>query len=197
MMMVHFLAGEVAAQEGRQDDAKENYQRSLAIEDRLHHPQHRARILISLGGLLAAHGEYGEALDCHGQALELALEVGDQHRAASAQLELGTVLRMSGGLDQAKARLIEAVRTALKLRARLLLLRCLLELARVENGLGNDERAARRSSILAGTELGPLQRAYEEFAQEAPLPAGAMRAGSAEAAAFGIVEEAELTQLLL
>jgi tetratricopeptide (TPR) repeat protein len=196
MMMVHFLAGEVAAKEGRTKDATVNYRQSLAIEEMLHHPQHRARILISLGALLASNGDYGAAMEIHRQALELALEVGDRHRAASALLELGVDLRLAGVFVQAKARLVEAIRIASRLRARPLLMRCLLELAQVESQLGEKARANRLASILAGAELGPLQSAYDAFVGGAPTPL-ARSAGTPETVALELVEEADLAALLL
>jgi tetratricopeptide (TPR) repeat protein len=196
MMLVYFLAGDVAVQEGRKEDAKANYYQSLQVEEALHHPQHRARILISLGSLLASLGDRAGALHCHREALDLATEVGDRHRQASALVELGADLRMVGDPDQAKSCVCQALRSALELGARPLLMRCLLELGRIEAKAGNKQRAQHLASILAGAELGPLNDAYAAFVRElrwTPLP-GEM---TPEAVAHQIVEEADLAPLLL
>src|SRR6185295_5431511 len=126
----------------------------------IHNPQYRARILISLGSLLAKQGDSSGAQRCHSEAVDLAAEVGDRLRRASALLELATDLRIDGKSEQARARLLQATPVALTLSARPLLLRCLLELARVEMLCGHEEGARRLAATLASVELGSLRDAY-------------------------------------
>ncbi len=198
MMYVHLLAGDLAAREGRAEDAKANYYKSLDIEEAIHNPQYRARILISLGSLLAKQGDSSGAQRCHSEAVDLAAEVGDRLRRANALLELATDLRIDGKAEQAKARLLDATPVALMLSARPLLLRCLLELARVEMLCGNEAGARRLAAALASVELGSLGDAYREFLDELSCPPFAANDQcTPEAAAREIVEQAELETLRL
>mgnify|MGYP001481659328 CR=1 FL=1 len=198
LMYVYLLAGQLAAREDRADDAKANYYKSLDIEEAIHHPQQRARILISLGSLLAKHGDSSGAQRCHSEAADLAAEVGDRLRRANALLELATDLRMEGRAEQARARLLQATPVALTLSARPLLLRCLLELAHVEMLCGNEEGARRLAAALASVELGPLRDAYRTFLDDLSCPPlAANDQCTPEAAAREIVEQAELETLRL
>jgi predicted ATPase len=197
LLITHFLAGEVAVQEGRWADALHNYERSLAIEDAIRHPQHRARTLLRLGSLWAERGELQKAISLHQQAHELSVQIGDKYRAAHALMELGVDQRLNAQIDQSRTRLVEAVRLALKLKARPLLGRTLFELARVEAAAGAAPRAAQLCSILAQAELGPLQSVFDDFVRELPAPGPADDVATLEAAALQVVEEADLAPLRL
>jgi len=198
MMYVYLLAGDLAAREGRAEDAKANYYKSLDIEESIQNPQYRARILISLGSLLAKHGDPRGAQRCHSEAVDLAAEVGDRLRRGNALLEWAIDLRIEGKSEQARARLLQATPVALTLNARPLLMRCLLELARVEMLCRNESQARRLATALAGVDLGPLQDAYRAFLDDLPGPPPiANDQLTPEAAARELVDHAELESLRL
>ncbi|MGQ0533222.1 MAG: ATP-binding protein [Caulobacteraceae bacterium] len=198
LMIVQFLAGDLALREGRTDDAKASYSKCLEIEAEVQHPQHRARVLTKLGGLCTEMGDFGGALRYHREALACAIQIGDQRHKTEALLAIGNDMRRQGYGDKAKTRYIQAMRIALDLAARPLVIRCLLDLARLEAETGNLERAEQLAMVLAGADLGPRQSEYDALLATLPrAPISGSQQPSPETAVQDIIDAAELAWLRL
>lgn len=198
LMIVHSLAADLAALEGRLEDAKAGYRRSLEFEQTVHHPQHRARVLTKLGGVLTRMGAYASAIRHHREALDCANRIGDVRHRIEALLAIGGALRNQGQHEKAKVRLIQAARLALRLDARPFLIRCLLDLATLEADTGNSARAQELASVLAGAELGQCQNAYQALRSRLPALAPSKAEHMTPEALVGeLVSEADTAMLRL
>ncbi|MGD9981977.1 MAG: tetratricopeptide repeat protein [Hyphomonadaceae bacterium] len=198
LMIVNSLAADLAAAEGRLEDAKAGYLRSVELEQSVHHPQHRARMLTKLGGVTAAMGERASAIRYHQEALACAIQTGDLRHKIEALLAIGSDLRKQDQPDKAKIRLVQAMRLALKFGAPPFLIRCLLGIAEIEADMGNVERAQRLASVLARADLGQSEPGYRALI--ARLPAFAAERSentSPEALVSELVNEADLAPLRL
>jgi class 3 adenylate cyclase/predicted ATPase len=196
LMMVHSLAGDLAANEGRIDDAKAGYLCSLQLEQKVHHLQHRARVLTKLGDLMAGIGD-ASAISYHRQAFACAVQIGDVRHKIEALLAIANDQRKKGQVEKAKARLIQAIRLALELAARPLLIRCLLDLANLEIDMGNEKRAQRLAAVLATADLGPSARNYEALLARLPKISRGSAPTTPEAFGGHLVNEADLELLRL
>lgn len=142
MMMVHIYAGDIAAFEGRFDDASANYEQSLRLEEFAGHHQFRAMLKRRLGGICRQQGDHVRALALHEEGAELALAVGDERSRAQALLEIGVDRRRLGHWRQARKSLLASARIARSLDMPPVLAQALSELALVEHAAGNLSRAA-------------------------------------------------------
>jgi len=119
-----------------------------------------------LGSLFVLRGDYENALRQHGEAHDLACELGDQRTQAKCLIEVGSDLRCLSRLDQAKAKLLRGVRLSMAQSMQPTLARGLLELARVELLRCKPDVARRLVSALEGADLGDLRPVYETLAAE-------------------------------
>ncbi|MEZ5972709.1 MAG: adenylate/guanylate cyclase domain-containing protein [Hyphomonadaceae bacterium] len=166
MMASHVYAGDIAAVEGRLEDAKDNYEMSLKLEDAAPHPQFRSVLHRRLGTLFTLSGDPGAALVHHRQAHDLARDVGDQRMRAHALIEIGNDQRLLGDLADAKRSLLQGVRLSMTLGMQPSLARGLLELARIELAAGNIEVAWRLLSALRGSDLGEMQADFDALSEQ-------------------------------
>jgi class 3 adenylate cyclase/predicted ATPase len=196
LMIVHSLAGDLAANEGRTEDARAGYMRSLQLEQNVHHPQHRARVLTKLGDLMAAIGD-SSAVSYHRQALACAVQIGDVRHKIEALLAVASDLRKQGRAEKAKVRMIQAMRLALELSARPLLILCVLDLANLEADMGNEKRAQRLAAVLADAELGLSESKYVALLARLPKLPRDIAQTTPEAFVGQLVSDAELESLRL
>ncbi|MGD9965379.1 MAG: AAA family ATPase [Hyphomonadaceae bacterium] len=197
-MIVHSLAADLAVLEGRSEDAQAGYVRSLELEAAVHHPQHRARVLIKLGAVATGMSEHASALRYHRQALACATQIGDVRHKVEALLAIGGDLQRQGQAEKAKIRFIQAVRLAVEMGARPLLIRCLIDVAELEADMGDTRRAEQLASVLAAADLGQSESKYKVLL--ARLPAVSRRTPevtSPEAIGRELVTEADLAPLRL
>ncbi|ANP45136.1 ATP-binding protein [Candidatus Viadribacter manganicus] len=148
LMQAHGLAGDIAAKEGRLEDARHNFVGALAIETQLFNPQARGAILPRLGSVYLRLGDAAEAERCCTEAIQIAEETGDARLGAQALAGLSHAHHRTGDLSAAKDALLRAVRQSLALPSKQLLRAALSELSAVEAHLGNTEMAARLREIL-------------------------------------------------
>jgi predicted ATPase/class 3 adenylate cyclase len=198
MMVAYFLAGDIALHEKRSADARASYANSLRVEETVHNPQFRASILLRLGSVLAAMGDGAGALERHGEAFDLATDVGDQRLMTHALLEIGCDQALIGEVAHARHFLLRGVRIGRQLGARPLILRGVLELASIELRLGHKERAKRLAGSLDTTELGALRSSYETLVNQLAEELVPQSAGKAlDAELDEIFREDELSSLRL
>lgn len=143
MMAVHACAGDIAVQESRQNDALESYRQALKLERSVHHPLRAALINIKLGAIFCEMLRLEEAAQCFLEARDGADMLGDQRVSMHAQLGLGKVLRLQGRLEDAKARLQQALAQSRALSTKPQTAALLLELAQVSADEGEVDDAAR------------------------------------------------------
>lgn len=165
MRIVHVITGDIAAQAGRHEAARDNYRRALDLEAAGDTPHVTSAVLRRLGSLARALGQNEEALQYHRQALELASEVGEQRMQAFALAEVGEDLRRQGQTDAARRDLLEAIGRALALGIEPLVSQALISLARVELSSGAPNSAARIAAALAERDLSELATDYCDLAQ--------------------------------
>ncbi|MCX7357277.1 MAG: hypothetical protein NT015_03900 [Alphaproteobacteria bacterium] len=161
MMASHVYAGDLAALEERLDDARDNYEMSLRLEDAAPHPQFRSMLHRRLGTLFALRGDRPAALAHHQQAYDLARDGGDQRTCVHALIEVGNDQRLIGDMAAARQSLLRGVRLSMTLGMQPCLSRGLLELAQVELAADNIAGARRLVSALAGGDLGDMQADYD------------------------------------
>lgn len=161
MLASHVYAGDLAATENRVEDAQDNYEMSLRLEDSAPHSQFRAMLHRRLGTLFVLRGDPGSALRHHEEAFDLARELGDQRTAAHALIEIGKDWRLVGNIDRALQNLLRGVRFSMTLGIQSCLQRGLLELSQVALMRGDVGGARRLVSVLEDADLGELRTDYE------------------------------------
>lgn len=97
--------------------------------------------LSNLGEIAARRGDSVEAERLHRQSLVLRRAAGDRWGIAYSLNQLGRVARLAGSPDEARARLLEALRTAHDCRALPIVLEVLAELAVLHAAAGEEDRA--------------------------------------------------------
>lgn len=176
-LAVHACAGDIAAYEGRQEDALISYRQALEIEKAVHHPQRSAATQIKLAAILANRGEFDAACANLDEAFEVAKSVGDERVAVNALIGLGRNLRLKGDLSGAKQRLGHALAQAQRLASPPQLAAILLELAHVEGQAGQAGQARRLIALarhLRGDAGAPERQALlDELGLDDPAPASA------------------------
>ncbi len=120
--LVLHLMGDTAA-------AQELSRQSLAILTQLDDRRGKAFAFNNLGFYAFHQGDYAEADWLYRECIKLRQVNNDQWGVATGMIHLGTVARARGATHQAHQHLIEAIRTALKVRAWPVVLDALVELA--------------------------------------------------------------------
>jgi predicted ATPase/class 3 adenylate cyclase len=198
LMLAHLAAGDIAIRENRPSAAESNFAISLRLEESVHNPQLRATILLRLGSALASLGDLAGAEARHQEAFDLATEVGDQRVKALALLAIGRDKILDRKEDQARGSILAAIRLGKQLNSRFLIQQGLLDLARLELGLGNGQRAKRLVRGVDPADLGVRRGDYDVIlAQLAHVSEREWLEDDSEAALGELFREQELQALLL
>jgi predicted ATPase/class 3 adenylate cyclase len=104
------LAGTVGAQRGDLDAAKERYEESLAIRERLDDRASMASLFSNLGVIAEYRGDYTEARRLNERALALRTEIGDRWAIGVSQNNLGMIALHENAFDEARRRFEESMR---------------------------------------------------------------------------------------
>ncbi len=87
---------------GRYDEARERYERHLAIAREIGDRQGEARATGNLGNVFCSLGRYDEARECHERGLAIAREIGDRRGESMGTGNLGSVFCSLGRYDEAR-----------------------------------------------------------------------------------------------
>lgn len=191
LMHAYMLAGDVARAEGRNEDARANYLAALAEEELVGDRAQRASALVKLGAAHLRLGEVEAAANRQSEAMVLACELGEERIGALARIERALALRALGETQSARRCLVGALRASLRLGARPLLARAVLELGRLEQETGNLERARRLAAVLSAIPVEARDREQEALLAEFGMSGADAAAGSADAALEDVILEAE------
>ena len=150
VLMCVFLAGDIALQEQRYEDARANFSEVLRMEDIVRHAQYRANGLLRLGVVNRNLGEISEALEVHAQALRYAKDMGDSRLEARLLVEMAADHAHNSHWSDARNVALGAARLALEMGAAPIVREALEQLVRAESGLGNVAQAGRIAAVLRG-----------------------------------------------
>jgi class 3 adenylate cyclase/tetratricopeptide (TPR) repeat protein len=104
------LSGTLAAQRGDNPAARESYEASLAIRERLGERGNMASVLSNLGIVAEYEGDYDRSRSFHEQALSLRTEIGDRWAIAVSLTNLGMIAVLQGRNQEARLHFEEAMR---------------------------------------------------------------------------------------
>lgn len=105
------LAGQRAARDYANQQAKQHYQEALKLLPRVSHTTDQAvKVHDGLGDVMVFTGEYGEAREQYEFAFDLLVKTGDAYspEASALQRKIGTTFERQGEFDQALLHLAEA-----------------------------------------------------------------------------------------
>jgi tetratricopeptide (TPR) repeat protein len=126
---------------GRYAEARQWAEESLQISKALNHRSGIGDNLKWLGLISHKLGETERALALLRQSVSQFREIGDRTLSADALVDLGVVIRDSGGESEGKQYLLEALRTAVETQTYHTALQALIEIAVLEMREGNTELA--------------------------------------------------------
>jgi len=149
------LGGTVAAQCGRNAEARARYDESLEIRRRLGDRKMMASVLSNLGVVAEYDGDYEPARAYHLQALELRSELGDRWAIAVSMTNLGMIALLQERFEEARDRFEEAMRLNRSVGDSWMV-------AISHNNLGNANRGLGDFAV-ARTHYGDSLRAYRDY----------------------------------
>jgi predicted ATPase len=112
------LAGEQAFKNDAYQTALQYFNRAIELQDSVDKPKRRqAALMLQLGDTYRVLEQHAEAREIHQQGLELCQAIGYKWGVASNLNSLGNVASETGNPDEAATYYIEALQTAMKIRA--------------------------------------------------------------------------------
>ena len=160
LMETHVFAGDVALADEKFDRARANFEESLRHEAFVNNMKARAIYTWRLATVLQKQGHHEAARGRHLEAVALAEALKEDRLAIGMRLGLARDCCALEEWPAARDVLTLVFRSALAIRARPMLAQALIELARLENQLGNTREARRLAGALANVDLGRYQSDY-------------------------------------
>lgn len=195
-LAVHVCAGDIAAGEGREEDAHANYRKALSVEESVHHPQYRATTLIRIGALLLKQGRHEASIEAYEEALDVAEIIGDHRQVVGVVLGLAQNFRRQGNLGAAKTQAHRALSLSHELVSKPLIGASLLEFAREEHEAGESATAARALGLAQALAVETIQTECDALAAILP-PVPPVAASEIDDAILELLNEREFGALKL